>query len=75
MIVLIFKIGYIILRVPSTEEIDFNDDAQILFDKKKSKRKKKKKKKKKRFEDAEKLKMEFESKLSSIAISGNKANK
>ena len=68
MIVLIFKIGYIILRVPSTEEIDFNDDAQILFDKKKSK-------KKKRFEDAEKLKMEFESKLSSIAISGNKANK
>ena len=69
MIVLIFKIGYIILRVPSTEEIDFNDDAQILFDKKKSK------KKKKRFEDAEKLKMEFESKLSSIAISGNKANK
>ena len=68
MIVLIFKIGYIILRVPSTEEIDFNDDAQILFDKKKSK-------KKKIFEDAEKLKMEFESKLSSIAISGNKANK
>ena len=42
MIVLIFKIGYIILRVPSTEEIDFNDDAQILFDKKKSKKKKKK---------------------------------
>ena len=68
MIVLIFKIGYIILRVPSTKEIDFNDDAQILFDKKKSK-------KKKRFEDAEKLKMEFESKLSSIRISGNKANK
>ena len=67
MIVLIFKIGYIILRVPSTKEIDFNDDAQILFDKKKSK--------KKRFEDAEKLKMEFESKLSSITISGNKANK
>ena len=68
MIVLIFKIGYIILRVPSTEEIDFNDDAQILFDKKKSK-------KKKRFEDTEKLKKEYESKLSSIAISGNKANK
>ena len=44
MIVLIFKIGYIILRVPSTKEIDFNDDAQILFDKKKSKKKKKKKK-------------------------------
>ena len=65
---LIFKIGYIILRVPSTKEIDFNDDAQILFDKKKPK-------KKKRFEDAEKLKMEFESKLSSITISGNKANK
>ena len=42
MIVLIFKIGYIILRVPSTEEIDFNDDAQILFDKKKKKKKKKK---------------------------------
>ena len=41
MIVLIFKIGYIILRVPSTKEIDFNDDAQILFDKKKSKKKKK----------------------------------
>ena len=40
MIVLIFKIGYIILRVPSTKEIDFNDDAQILFDKKKSKKKK-----------------------------------
>ena len=70
MIVLIFKIGYIILRVPSTKEIDFNDDAQIIFYKKNSK-----KKKKKRFEDAEKLKMEFESKLSSIAISGNKANK
>ena len=43
MIVLIFKIGYIILRVPSTKEIDFNDDAQILFDKKKPKKKKKKK--------------------------------
>ena len=36
---------------------------------------KKSQKKKKRFEDAEKLKMEFESKLSSITISGNKANK
>ena len=47
MIVLIFKIGYIILRVPSTKEIDFNDDAQILFDKKKSKKKKKNRKSRK----------------------------
>ena len=66
---LIFKIWYIILRVPLKRY--FNDliNAETLFDDIKSK--------KLRFEDAEKKKKqtEFESKLSSVRIGGNKSDK
>ena len=52
-----------------TKDIDFNDliDAETLFDDIKPK--------KIRFEDVEKNQREFESKLSSSRIGGNKLNK
>ena len=53
----------------STKNIDFNDfiDIKTLFDDIKSKTQ--------RFEDAEKNRMEFKSKLSSVRIGGNELNK
>ena len=51
------------------KDIDFNDFiyAETLFDDIKSR--------KIRFEDAEKIQMEFQSKLSSVRMGGNKSNK
>ena len=64
---LIFKIWYIILRVPLKRY--FNDliNAETDFDDIKSK--------KLRFEDVEKIKMELESKLSGVSIEGSKSDK